>query len=166
MIVSTRMLYINYLQCPCLTDFMNYLIHATPVHPSLCLQYLILLFTIATITAFILLLLLLFHYYHHYKTVATNKPLRASLFLGAAELITHLLRLINILWLLLCQINKFGFYFPRRLLRSPILVGHHKTMQENKEQQSILSSDKARTACKGCAESKKATVNAGISCWG
>jgi hypothetical protein len=102
---------------------MNYLIHATPVHPSLCLQYLILLFTIATITAFILLLLLLFHYYHHYKTVATDKPLRASLFLGAAELTTQLLRLINILWLPLCRINKFGFYFPQRLLRSPILVG-------------------------------------------
>jgi hypothetical protein len=85
---------------------------------------LILLFTIATITAFILLLLLLFHYYHHYKTVATDNPLRASLFPGAAELTTHLLRLINILWLPLCRINKFGFYFPRRLLRSPILVGH------------------------------------------
>jgi hypothetical protein len=103
---------------------MNYLIHATPIHPSLCLQYLILLFIIATITAFILLLLLLFHYYHHYKTVATDKPLWASLFLGAAELTTHLSRLINILWLPLCRINKFGFYFPRRLLRSPILVGH------------------------------------------
>jgi hypothetical protein len=58
---------IIYLQCPCLTDFMNYLIHATPIHLSLCLQYFILLFTIATIIAFILLLLLLFHYYHHYK---------------------------------------------------------------------------------------------------
>jgi hypothetical protein len=106
---------------------MNYLINATPVHPSLCLQYFILLFTIATVTAFILLLLLLFHYYHHYKTVATDQPLRASLFPGAAELTTHLLRLINILWLPLCRINKFGFYFPRRLLRSPILVGHHGT---------------------------------------
>jgi hypothetical protein len=126
MIVSTRMLYVIYLQCPCLTDFMNYLIHVTPVHPSLCLQYLILLFTIATITAFILLLLLLFHYYHHYRTIATDKPLWTSLFLGAAELTTHLLRLINIniLWLPLCRINKFGFYFPRRLLQSPILVGH------------------------------------------
>jgi hypothetical protein len=115
---------IIYLQCPCLTDFMNYLIHATPVHPSLYLQYLFLLFTIATITTFILLLLLLFHYYHHYKTVATDKPLRTSLFLGAAELTTHLLRLINILWLPLCRINKFRLYFPRRLLRSPIHVGH------------------------------------------
>jgi hypothetical protein len=107
---------------------MNYLIHATPVHPSLCLQYFILLFTIATITAFILLLLLLFHYYHHYKTVATDKPLRTSLFPGAAELTTHLLRLTYILWLPLCQINKFGFYFPRRLLRSPILVGHQSAL--------------------------------------
>jgi hypothetical protein len=106
---------------------MNYLIHATPVHLSLCLQYLILLFTIATITVFTLLLLLLFYNYHHYKTVAADKPLRASLFLGAAELTTHLLRLINILWLPLCRMNKFGFYFPRRLLRSPILVGHQST---------------------------------------
>jgi hypothetical protein len=95
---------------------MNYLIHATPVHPSLCLQYFILLFTIATITSFVLLLMLLFHYCYHYKTVAIDKPLRASLFPGAAELTTQLLRLINILWLPLCRINKFGFYFPRRLL--------------------------------------------------
>jgi hypothetical protein len=99
---------------------MNYLIHATPVHPSLCLQYLILLFTIDTATVFISLLLLLFYYCHYYKTVATDKLLRASLFPGAAELTTHLLRLINILWLPLCRINKFGFYFPRRLLR----MGH------------------------------------------
>jgi hypothetical protein len=117
---------IIYLQCPCLIDFINYLIHATPVHPSICLQYLFLLFTTVTITANILLLLLLFHYYHHYKIVASDKPLRARLFPGAAELITHLLRLTYILWLPLCRINKFGFYFPRRLLRSPILVGHHR----------------------------------------
>jgi hypothetical protein len=105
---------------------MNYLIHATPVHLSLYLQYLSLLFTIVTITAVILLLLLLFHYYHHYKTVATDKPLRARLFPGAAELTTRLLRITYILWLPLCRINKFGFYFPRKLLRSPILVGHQE----------------------------------------
>jgi hypothetical protein len=121
---------IIYLQYPCLTDFMNYLIYATLVHPSLCLQYFILPFTIATITAFILLLLLMFHYYHHYKTVATDKLLRASLFPRAAELTTHLLRLINIFWLPLCRINKFRFYFPRRLLRSPILVGHQTTISD------------------------------------
>jgi hypothetical protein len=89
--------------------YMNYIFHATPVHPSLCLQYLILLFTIDTVTIVTLLLLLLFYYCHHYTTVATDKPLRASLFLGAAELTTHLLRLINILWLPLGRINKFGF---------------------------------------------------------
>jgi hypothetical protein len=95
-----------------------------PLHPSLCLQYLILLFTIVTTAIFILLLLLSFCYCYYYKTVTTDKLLQASLFPGAAELTTHLLRLINILWLPLCRINKFGFYFPRRLLRSPILVGH------------------------------------------
>jgi hypothetical protein len=122
---STRMLY-HYLSVIALVIdyYMNYLVHATPVHLSLCLQYLILLFTIATIIVFTLLLLLLFYYCHHYKTVATNKPPRASLFPGAAELTTHLLRLINIFWLPLCRINKFGFYFPQRRLRSPILVGH------------------------------------------
>jgi hypothetical protein len=122
---STRMLY-HYLSAisHVIDYYMNYLVHAMPVHPSLCLQYLILLFTIATITIFTLLLLLLFYYCHHYKTVATDKPLRASLFPGAVEWTTHLLRLINILWLPLCRINKFGFYFPRRLVRSPILVGH------------------------------------------
>jgi hypothetical protein len=96
--------------------YMNYLVHATPVHPSLCLQYLILLFTIDTIIVFTSVLLLLFYYCYHYKIVATDKPLRASLFPGVAELTTHLLRLINIIWLPLCRINKFGFYFLRRLL--------------------------------------------------
>ena len=51
--------------------------------------------------------------------------MRASLLSGAAELTTHVSRLINILLLPLCRINKFKLYFPRRLLRSPILVGHH-----------------------------------------
>jgi hypothetical protein len=81
-----------------------------------------------------LLQLLLFHYYHHYKTVATDKPLRARLFPGAAELTTHLLRLTYILWLPLCWINKFGFYFPRRLLQSPILVGHQYPRSESLDQ--------------------------------
>jgi hypothetical protein len=93
------------------------------IHPY-AYSIIILLFTIVTATVFILLLCILFCYYHYYKTVATDKLLRESLFLGAAELTTHLLWLINILWLPLCRINKFGFYFPRRLLRSPILVGH------------------------------------------
>jgi hypothetical protein len=39
-----------------------------------------------------------------------------------------------------------------------------ETTQENKEQQSILSSDKTHTAGKGCAGSKKEAINVGISC--
>jgi hypothetical protein len=115
---------IIYLQYPCLIDFMNYPIHATSViHPyaySMC-SYCLLSLLLPLLFYYSCLL---FHYYHHYKTVATDKPLRARLFPGAAELTTHLLRLTYILWLSLCRINKFGLYFPRRLLRSPILVGH------------------------------------------
>jgi hypothetical protein len=93
------------------------------IHPY-AYSILILLSTTIIATAVFISLLLLLYYCHYYKTVATDKPLRASLLSGAAELTTHLSRLINILWLPLCRINKFGFYFPRRLLRSPILVGH------------------------------------------
>ena len=71
-----------------------------------------------TATAVVLLLLLLSYYCCFHITLVT------SAFPGAAELTTQLLRLISILCLPLCRINKFGFYFPRRLLRSPILVGH------------------------------------------
>ena len=65
--------------------------------------------TITTAAVFISIMLL-FHYCYCYKTVTTNKLLRASLFQGAGELQTHLLRHTNILWLPLCRINKFGFY--------------------------------------------------------
>jgi hypothetical protein len=121
MIVSARMLYIIYLQLP-ISHWFHELSYACNVRTSIPMPT-----VFDPIIAFILLLMLLFHYYHHYKTVATDKPLRTSLFLGAAELTTHLLRLINILWLPLYRLNKFGFYFPRRLLRSPILVGHQSS---------------------------------------
>ena len=65
------------------------------------------LFTSFVTTVFALLLLLL--YYSYYKTVATDKLMLARLFPGAAELTTQLLRLINILWLPLCRINKLGY---------------------------------------------------------
>jgi hypothetical protein len=97
-----------------------------PFIHSYAYSIIILLFTIVTVVVLFLLLLLLFCYCYYYKTVATDKLLRASLFSGAAKLTTHLLRFINILWLPLYRINKFGFYFPRRLLRSPILVGHQR----------------------------------------
>src|SRR5215217_1941004 len=68
---------------------------------------LILLFTIIT-TAVFISPLLLFHYSYCHKTVTTDKLLRVSLFPGAAELTTPLLRLTSILCLPLCRINKLG----------------------------------------------------------
>jgi hypothetical protein len=141
---------------------MNYLVHATPVHPSLCLQYLILLFTIDTVTVFILLLMLLFHYCYHYKIVATDKPLRASLFPGAAKLTTHLSRLINILWLPLCRLNKLGFHFPRRLLRSPILVGQD---QFTKNFRSIYKRPASIEKVKSCMQKSGETLRSYIQRW-
>src|SRR3954470_20909343 len=93
------------------------------IHPY-AYSILILLFTTITATTEFILLLLLFYYCHCYKIVATDKLLRASLFLGAADLTNQPSKLIFILWIPLCRINKFGLYYPRRLLRSPILVGH------------------------------------------
>src|SRR3954463_11586694 len=78
------------------------LVHATPVHPSLCLPrsyptvcyycYYCSCFT----TAVTLLLLLLINFCEQ------------ELFPGAAELTTQLLRLASILWIPLCRINKLG----------------------------------------------------------
>ena len=117
-------LYHYYLQCLCLAIIWTLSFMQRPfIHPC-AYSILIMLSTAIIATAVFILLLLLLHYYHCYKTVTTDKLLRASLFSGAGELTTHLLKLINIVWLPLCRINKFGFYFPRRLLRSPILVGH------------------------------------------
>ena len=45
-------------------------------------------------------------------------------FSGVAALTTRLLRLIGILWLPLCRINKLGYTYPRRLSRSPTVVGY------------------------------------------
>ena len=75
------------------------------------------------IAVFILLLLLLF-YYCHQITVTTDKLLREKSFSGVVELTSQLRRLINILWLPLCRINKLGSNYPQRLLRSPTLVDH------------------------------------------
>ena len=44
---------------------------------------------------------------------------------GAVELTTQLSKLVRILWLPLCRIYKLGYSYPRRLSRSPTLVGHH-----------------------------------------
>src|SRR3954468_2996487 len=79
------------------------------IHPH-AYSILIMLFTAIIATAIFISILLLL-YYCYYKTVATDKLLQASLLSGAAELTTPLLRLIFILWLSLCRINKFGFTF-------------------------------------------------------
>src|SRR5215203_4529366 len=79
-----------------------------PFIHSCAYSILSMLFTIIT-TAVFVTLLLIFPYCYCYKTVATDKLLRASLFPGAAELKTPLLRLTNILWLPLCRINKLSF---------------------------------------------------------
>ena len=114
----------------CLFHDLSYSCNARLSVP-MSMVFLILLFTInisaVTIAAFILLLLLLF-YCCHLITVTTDKLLRENSFLGVVELTTQLLRLINILWLPLCRINKLGLYYPRRLLRSPTLVGHHSSL--------------------------------------
>jgi hypothetical protein len=77
------------------------------IHPC-AYNILILMLTASTTAAVFTLFPLLLYYCHCYKIVATDKPLQASLFPGAAELTTRLSRLIFILWLPLCQINKLG----------------------------------------------------------
>src|SRR3954452_9045507 len=63
----------------------------------------------------LLLLLFLLHCYCYFITATSIKllllinRLRARLLSGAAELTTHMLRLISILWLPLCRINKLDF---------------------------------------------------------
>src|SRR3954469_12430311 len=86
------------------------LVHATPVHPSLCLPHsnptVTVTVTIATVSLLLLLLLLLYCCY--YKLLLLINFYEQELFPGAAELTTQLLRLASILWLPLCRINKLG----------------------------------------------------------
>src|SRR4051794_23513872 len=77
------------------------LIHATPVHPSLCLPHsnptvYYYCYYCSCFTAAVALLLLLINFCEQ------------ELFTGSAELTTQLLRLASILWLPLCRINKLG----------------------------------------------------------
>src|SRR3954463_9885892 len=44
---------------------------------------------------------------------------------GAVELTTPLLKLVDIIWLPLSRIYKLGYSYPRRLSRSPTVVGYH-----------------------------------------
>src|SRR4051812_46551504 len=86
------------------------IVHAAPVHPSLCLPHLnptvTVTITIATVSLLLLLMILLCCCY--YKLFLLINFYEQELFPGAAELTTQLLRLASILWLPLCQINKLG----------------------------------------------------------
>src|SRR4051812_46102843 len=93
------------------------------------LAYSVLILRVTSYFTLLLLLLLLCH--HHFRchryfhlTIATNKLLPSKYLSGAVELTTQLSMLINILWLPSCRIYKLGYSYPRRLLRSPTLVGH------------------------------------------
>src|SRR3954452_1967799 len=89
----------NELSYPCSARHSSLYLQCFP--PCCLLQLLLLLFFTSV--------LLLFYYCYFHKTIATDKLLRARLLSGAAELTTHLLRLISILWLPLCRINKLSF---------------------------------------------------------
>src|SRR3954471_15728368 len=82
------------------------LVHATPIHPSLCLPHSNPTITVTITIDPVLLLLLLCCYY--YKLLLPINFYEQELFPGAAELTTQLLRLASILWLPLCRINKLG----------------------------------------------------------
>jgi hypothetical protein len=91
--------------------------------------------------------------------LSTDKLLRASLFPGA-ELTAHLLKLINILWLPWSRINKSGFYFPRILLRSPILVGHQPlaaAAQHGSRTRDGIGKDRPRMICTPSVASSSAS---------
>src|SRR4051812_19392825 len=82
------------------------LVHATPVHPSLCLLHLNPTVTVTVTIAPDSLLLFLCCCY--YKLLLPIKFCKKELFPGVAELTTLLLRIASILWLPLCRINKLG----------------------------------------------------------
>ena len=67
------------------------------------------------------------HRYHYYHiTLLLNNVLHILSFPGVVELTTQLLILENILWLPCAEsINLGWILYPRKLLRSPILVGYH-----------------------------------------
>ena len=73
--------------------------------------------TFATIT--------FYHRYHYYHiTLLLNTLLQILSYPGVVELITQLLILENILWLLLCRINKFGLItLPLKTVAIPYTCG-------------------------------------------
>ena len=83
-------------------------------------------FTVATVTTTTKLLLLLFcHCYcYFHTTLLLNTLLQILSLSGVVELTTQLLILENILWLPLCQINKFGLNtLPSKIVVIPYTCG-------------------------------------------
>ena len=105
--------------------------HPCNAQPSISLACNLLILLVTSCFILLLLLLLLCHHYfrchHHFHiTVVTNTSLPSKYLSGAVELTTQLLKLINILWFPLCRIYKLCYSYPRRLSRSPTLVGHQE----------------------------------------
>src|SRR4051812_42943407 len=84
------------------------LVHATPVHPSLCLPHSNPTATVTVTIDPVSLLLLMLLCCCYYKLLLLINFCEQELFPGVAELTTQLLRLASILWLPLCRINKLG----------------------------------------------------------
>ena len=98
----------------CALPQVKYMISLIHDQPSISLAYSVLILLVTSYFTFAVLLSLLCHYYfrchHHFHiTVATNISLPSKYLSGAVELTTQLLKLINILWLPLCRINKLGY---------------------------------------------------------
>ena len=120
------------------------LIHSTPIYLLPCPHFFIIvaLFIISIVAIYYFTaipLLLLLHYYCYHITLLLINCVKQDIYLGVVELTTQLIRLIKMLWLPLCRINKFGMkYFPRRVLWSPILVGHQGPRRQGLRQGRLL----------------------------
>jgi hypothetical protein len=65
-----------------------------------------------------------YRYYQNFQTTVLLNPLLQRInFPGVVELTTQSLRLINILWLPLCRINKLGEILPAKTVSIPYTCG-------------------------------------------
>src|ERR1041385_5184487 len=88
--------------------------HPCSPQPSIPLAYNVLILLVTSCFTLLFLLSLLRHHYfrchyHFHHTITTNKLLPSKHLSGAVELTTQLSKLINILWISLCRINKLGY---------------------------------------------------------
>ena len=112
--------------CPCY-NLLHVCSHPRSAQPSISLAYNV---SILLVTSCLLSLI----YFCCFTTITTTTtsilpllliPLcKQELISGVVELTTQLSKPVRILWLPKCRINKLGYSYPRRLLRSPTLVGY------------------------------------------